>query len=284
MEAKRNYNLSAKLDVKNKDDTKSSNEFKAESKAKKNNINKTSTIVFTRKPTAIILNFFGTATHRNLVSSILLPFIKENVENYLKVNWKRKRVQKDIKRIKKEQKQRQNDFPMKINDNYDNENDFRKAIANYIQWAADKRTDHIGANKLMKHVCVFEDVPKALENWKHENIKIYGYATAKISAQKHFYKHTDHGNLLPFFDGFFDKSMGDKHSYETYISISKKLTVSTDKLLYITDLGKEAVAANKSGMKTFLIHRPGNKEIKQKYRKEFAVIQSFEEIEFSQTV
>ena len=57
---------------------------------------------------------------------------------------------------------------------------------------------------------------------------------------------------------YFDTNMGGKRNSDTYSLITKELTLPSNRILFLSDVTEELVAADKAGMKTVQITREGN--------------------------
>ena len=51
---------------------------------------------------------------------------------------------------------------------------------------------------------IYEDVPKALEEWTNAGKKIYIYSSGSVEAQKLLFGHSEHGDLLKVSIIFYD--------------------------------------------------------------------------------
>lgn len=106
---------------------------------------------------------------------------------------------------------------------------------------------------------VFDDVPPALRNWRQVGIDICIYSSGSVAAQKLFFAHTNHGNLLGLLSGFHDTTVGAKQSPESYRAIAAEMSLSPAELLFVSDVDAELRAAEQTGFQTALAVRPGNR-------------------------
>src|SRR5262249_43261721 len=64
------------------------------------------------------------------------------------------------------------------------------------------------ASRLRSHV--YLDVPPALRAWRQAGRDIRIFSSGSIEGQRVFFAHTDAGNLLEFFQGHYDTTLGSK--------------------------------------------------------------------------
>jgi enolase-phosphatase E1 len=102
---------------------------------------------------------------------------------------------------------------------------------------------------------VYSDAADTLKAWQSKGIPLYVYSSGSVPAQKLFFSHTDHGNLLPLFSGHFDTEMGEKRSVESYRRIANAIGCAPEGLLFLSDIVEELDAAREAGWQTVLIDR-----------------------------
>ena len=102
---------------------------------------------------------------------------------------------------------------------------------------------------------VYSDAVDSLKAWQSKGIPLYVYSSGSVPAQKLFFSHTDHGNLLPLFSGHFDTEMGEKRSVESYRQIANAIGCAPEGLLFLSDIVEELDAAREAGWQTVLIDR-----------------------------
>ncbi|WBW73518.1 methionine salvage haloacid dehalogenase-like hydrolase Utr4 [Schizosaccharomyces osmophilus] len=109
-------------------------------------------------------------------------------------------------------------------------------------------------NELVSHL--FPDVIPSIERALRSGAKVYIYSSGSIPAQKLYFSHTEFGDILPFFSGFFDTSTGIKTESASY----KKIIGDSDarEWLFLSDNIKELQAAQEIGLHVGLVVRPGN--------------------------
>ncbi len=102
---------------------------------------------------------------------------------------------------------------------------------------------------------VYEDAYEKLTFWHSQNIPIYIYSSGSIHAQKLFFRHTNYGDLLYLFSGFFDTNIGNKKETQSYVNISQSINYSPEEIIFLSDVEAEVNSANHVGFKTVLVLR-----------------------------
>ncbi|EFX62405.1 hypothetical protein DAPPUDRAFT_68011, partial [Daphnia pulex] len=125
---------------------------------------------------------------------------------------------------------------------------------------------------------LYEDVEEALKLWTSSGKKVYIYSSGSVEAQKLLFQHSVAGNLLQYFSGHFDTKIGLKIESASYQEISKSIAVAPDKILFLTDLPAEAIAANEAGVQVKLLVRPGNAPLNEETLQRFGICHNFKEI------
>lgn len=145
---------------------------------------------------------------------------------------------------------------------------------------------------------LFEDVMSSIRTW-HDQFKcsIYVVSSTDQETLKMLFENTNQGNLSQYLSGYVNlKKPGDKVISDTYKQFSDKISsnksghttnsstnhMSGTRILYLTDSGQEAKAANEasSNYECLLVNRPGNKRIRTYYLSQFQFISSFKDVEF----
>ena len=126
---------------------------------------------------------------------------------------------------------------------------------------------------------IYDDVLPQLIRWKEIGLDIRIYSSGSIAAQKLFFGHTQHGDLLHYFSGHYDTTIGGKKEAESYQKIAADIGVKPDSILFVSDLEGELEAARNAGVQVAAAIRPGNKPLSEKAV--FPRIASFDEIRVS---
>ena len=102
---------------------------------------------------------------------------------------------------------------------------------------------------------LYDDVVPALRNWHDAGHALAVYSSGSVPAQKLLFSHTDAGDLVPLFRGFFDTEIGHKRDADAYRLIADRLDRAPHDVLFLSDVVEELDAAREAGMRTVLLDR-----------------------------
>ena len=102
---------------------------------------------------------------------------------------------------------------------------------------------------------LYPDVAPALRAWKRGGHRLAVYSSGSVPAQKLLFSHTDAGDLVPLFDGFFDTEVGGKREAGSYRTIAAALGALPGDVVFLSDVVAELDAAREAGMRTKLVDR-----------------------------
>jgi len=105
---------------------------------------------------------------------------------------------------------------------------------------------------------VYDDVAPALAQWRDWGWDVRIYSSGSVHAQKLFFRHSVHGDLLPYFPGHYDTTTGSKREPASYEKIAADFGLPAGEILFLSDVVEELDAARTAGMQTALCIRPGN--------------------------
>ncbi|RLW00868.1 hypothetical protein DV515_00008485 [Chloebia gouldiae] len=111
---------------------------------------------------------------------------------------------------------------------------------------------------LRKQVKIFEDVVPAIRKWREAGMKVYIYSSGSVEAQKLLFGYSTEGDILELFDGHFDTKIGPKVESESYRRIAASIGCATNNILFLTDVPREANAAEEADTHVAVVIRPGN--------------------------
>ncbi|XP_046916939.2 enolase-phosphatase E1 [Dermatophagoides farinae] len=218
------------------------------------------------RPIAVLLDIEGTISDIKFVSHILLPFTKNNVRKYFEEMFDRPECQEMIERLR-ETRQYYPDYP-NIYPLSSGKNSVIKSVSDYslAHIVHRNRISEIKQLQILLWIWgyengllrghVYDEVTTVLHNWKHsQQIKIFVFSSAMVSAQQLLLCCTNHGNCLPLIDDFFDSSIGDKCNPQSYWNIAQAIGESPSKILFITDNNNEAKAALNANYNVCLMRR-----------------------------
>jgi len=81
---------------------------------------------------------------------------------------------------------------------------------------------------------IYPDVPGLFKQLQG-NVPIYIYSSGSILGQKLIFKHSNHGDLLPYIKGHYDTGIGSKLEKESYEKIREDIGDVGGKLLFVSD-------------------------------------------------
>ena len=232
---------------------------------------------------AILLDIEGTTTPIDFVHKTLFPFAKEKIGEFVEANFDA--IQEEIAQLKTEYKK---DFAEQIYGR-DFRADSPESIANYLKFLIETDRKSTPLKSLQGKIwqkgyesgelesVMFEDVPSAFERWKREGKTISIYSSGSILAQKLIFKYSNFGDLSSFISNYFDTNTGHKRTGESYVKIAHALNHPPKRVAFFSDITAELDAARFAGMKTALVVRKGNAQIKEQIT--HPIITNFDETE-----
>ncbi|XP_028661216.1 enolase-phosphatase E1 [Erpetoichthys calabaricus] len=242
-----------------------------------------------------LLDIEGTTTPISFVKDILFPYVKDNVQDYLIAHWEEDECKQDVYLLKKqaEEDSRQHRAgPVHCLDesvHTDEEKAIQEVVDNVLwQMAEDRKTTAL--KQLQGHMWraayaagkikgeVYEDVAPAIQTWRQLGMKVYIYSSGSVEAQKLLFANSTEGNLLDLFDGYFDTNIGAKVESKSYKRIAESIGCLPSNILFLTDLTREARAAEEAGVNVTVVVRPGNSELTEEEKSHFQLITSFNEL------
>ncbi|KAL7073530.1 hypothetical protein ACQ4LE_007549 [Meloidogyne hapla] len=243
---------------------------------------------------AILTDVEGTTTSIDFVKTVLFPFSFEHSGDFIqklvigKCEPEQQKIVDDLINTSNEHARESSEVSaIESNDNC--ETQISKLTANIQLWIKqDKKYTALknlqgliwedGYKRGLIHAHVYPDVPIAFERLNKSGIPIYIFSSGSIWAQKLLYSHTDYGDLAKFISSHFDTTIGPKFAKESYQRITEQIGIAPNKILFLTDIEKEAFAAKSAGLQVSLALRPGNDLLSESALKEFTTFFSFEEI------
>ncbi|KAJ8286742.1 hypothetical protein GJAV_G00042770 [Gymnothorax javanicus] len=254
------------------------------------------TVTIPPNTSVLLLDIEGTTTPITFVKDILFPYIKEHLEDYLSAHWEEDECKQDVYLLKKqaEEDSRENRAgPVHVIDqtvHTDEEKAIREVVDNVLwQMASDRKTTAL--KQLQGHMWrvaytsgkikgeVYQDVAPAIRRWRRQGLKVYIYSSGSVEAQKLLFGYSVEGDLLDLFDGHFDTNMGLKVESKSYQRIAERLGCVPENIMFLTDVTREARAAEEAGMNVTVVVRPGNLELTEEEKSHFSLITSFSQLE-----
>eukprot|EP01038_Epipyxis_sp_PR26KG_P004774 gene4774-6696_t len=231
----------------------------------------------------IIFDIEGTTTPITFVKDILFPYSTSHAKTYLISTWNESHTQKIVSELHNlaiEEK-----FPGITASTTDCESIVKyieslvksdrkvgplKNLQGYIWEEGYKKGEVVGQ--------LFDDFLPFLEEATNEGISVSIYSSGSRKAQQLLFKYSQHGDLTNHLTAYFDTKVGQKNSSESYVEILSTLGKSENpkKVLFVTDILAEAVAANEAGMSVVISKRPGNAPINDNHN--FQVFENYSQL------
>jgi enolase-phosphatase E1 len=221
---------------------------------------------FCDRADAILLDIEGTTTPVEYVFGVLFPFAKTHVEAFVQTHGQEQAVQADLKLLQQEYAlDRDRGIAVPEWD----ENSTTGAVP-YIHYLIEIDRKSTGLKSLQGKIWdrgyrdgtlrsqIFPDVRPAFERWTAMGKQLFIFSSGSVQAQQLLFRYTETGDLTGFLSGYFDTEIGSKKEAESYHKIAQTINVSSDRILFISDVADELKAAQAAGMQTLFSIRPGN--------------------------
>lgn len=218
----------------------------------------------------ILLDIEGTTSSVSFVYDVMFPFVRRELDQYLRVNWGSPALNEVCDLIAKDAgyesfdawcgsgrekgrgQQLIGEEVLRLMDG-DVKATGLKALQGLI-WRSGFESGEMRAH-------VYDDVLPAIQAWNNARCDIRIYSSGSIAAQKLFFGHTVVGNMLHLFQGHYDTTTGPKKEVESYCAIAKNFGLPPGEILFLSDVLAELEAARAAGLQTCLCKRPGNAEV-----------------------
>ncbi len=234
---------------------------------------------------AVLLDIEGTTTPIDFVHKTLFPFARAQMRDFVRGN--SLEIQAEIAQLRGEHA---DDFG---NGDYREifDESYHDSVGAYLQFLIDIDRKSTPLKSIQGKIWqkgyesgslvseIFDDVPAALKLWKSENKTVAIYSSGSVLAQKLIFKYSDHGDLTPLIDHYFDTNIGRKLETESFRKIALELRHEPENIVFVSDIVEELDAARAARMQTVLSIRNGNSVIKDRHT--HASIQTFDELTHS---
>ncbi|KAG0320157.1 Enolase-phosphatase E1 [Linnemannia gamsii] len=243
----------------------------------------------------VVSDIEGTTTPIVFVKDNLFPFVTSKLPEFLQRNWASEEMKSAVEALRVQAAKDvaegvANATPIAIESADVTAEKIQQDVIASIGWQM-KADRKIGALKAFQGYmwregyasgdlkgALYEDVIPAFDHWKAEGKKLYIYSSGSIAAQKLLFGYSEKGDLLHYFSGHFDTTIGPKVKSESYTNIAADIGVSPLRILFLSDNIHEIVAAKKAGFQTVVTDRPGNAPLTVEERNGNIVVKSFLEI------
>ncbi|KYM99785.1 PREDICTED: enolase-phosphatase E1 [Cyphomyrmex costatus] len=241
----------------------------------------------------VLVDIEGTTTSISFVKETLFPYVRQNLKDYIETKWENEEFKQDYEKLKeqakKDEEAKLEGFVAITGDKPEDEKD---SLLKNVLWQMDNDRKTAALKQLQGHMWreayktgtvkghIYEDVPKAIESWTNSGRKIYVYSSGSVEAQKLLFEYSVHGDLLKYFNGFFDTEVGAKQENDSYKNILSKIGEKPSNVVFLTDVVKEAAAAKEAGLSTVIVVREGNAPLTDEENVTYTTIKSFLDLTF----
>lgn len=215
----------------------------------------------------LLLDIEGTTSSISFVHDEMFPYVRENLDSYLKQEWESDDLTESIDLIRKDAGLENWPDPtlsreqqiQQVSDEVIRQMDLDLKATGLKNLQGKIWKNGFESGRLRAHL--FDDVKPALERFKAQGRDLRIYSSGSVQAQLLFFKHTVCGDLLPLFSAHYDTQVGGKKEVDSYRVITQDVGLSPDRILFVSDIPEELDAAMQAGLQTAISIRPGNSPI-----------------------
>jgi len=204
------------------------------------------------RPCAILTDIEGTTSSIAFVKEVLFPFAREHLPGFID----RDAGDPEVARLLDEARALANGQGLST----------AEVIAVLLRWIDEDRkatplktlqglvwADGYATGGLKSHV--YGDAVTGLRAWHAAGHAMFVFSSGSIAAQRLLFAHTPHGDLTPFFQGYFDTTTGPKLAPESYSKIAAAIGRPAGEVLFLSDHTGELDAAAAAGMRVICLDR-----------------------------
>jgi len=219
---------------------------------------------------AILLDIEGTTTPIAFVVEVLFPYARRHLRRHIEQHATLPDYESLFDRLREDHREKQRGgepVPVWV----DRPAAARlSSAATYAEWLMDRDSKSTALKDLQGKIWeegyergelvgeVFEDVPRAFERWRANNVQIGIFSSGSVLAQQLLFRYSSAGDLSGFAPRYFDTTTGPKTDVDSYRRIAAAIAVPAEDILFVSDTTGELDAARASAMRTRLAIRPGN--------------------------
>jgi 2,3-diketo-5-methylthio-1-phosphopentane phosphatase len=230
----------------------------------------------TRGPRVYLLDVEGTVAPLSLVTEQLFPYARRHVEPYLRAQvrepWIEAELAADLMLLAEENTAEDGAAGAPVLTKPGEDESWESTVpqaAAYLLWLMDRDRKSTALKSLQGRVwregfesgalvgTVFDDVPRALEQWSQQ-ARVAIYSSGSVEAQRLLFQYSSAGDLTPYLAAHFDTRVGPKREAASYQRIAESMAVKPQEILFCSDVVQELDAAREAGCETRLVVRPGN--------------------------
>lgn len=208
----------------------------------------------------VLLDIEGTTTPIDFVYKTLFPFARERIESFVVQHFETSAVSKAIELLKA-------DHTAENGTDLPEWSPTPTGASKFARWLMDRDRKATGLKALQGLIwkegyqtgelkaTLYDDVAPAIQRWTNDGKQVCIYSSGSILAQKLLFGHSTYGDLTDQLSGYFDTTTGPKRDADSYRAIADQLTVSTDQILFLSDMVPELNAAFEAGLSVGLVVR-----------------------------
>lgn len=216
---------------------------------------------------AIVLDIEGTVSSIRFVHDVMFQYVRKGLDGFLRANWDEPAVRTACDQIAKDAGAPSFSFWC---GGTDNRECCMTKLREEIFRLMDSDAKTTGLKELQGQIwregfqCgelrapLFPDVLPCLVAWNQAGFDVRIYSSGSAGAQRLFFQHTEQGNLLHYFKGNFDTTIGGKKVADSYRNIVRAMGIDASEILFVSDILAELNAAREAGLQTALSVRPEN--------------------------
>lgn len=202
---------------------------------------------------AILTDIEGTTSSLSFVKDVLFPYSRARLAEFVRAHNTDPEVRHALDDVRRE-----------VNAALDDD----AVIAQLIRWIDEDRK--ITPLKALQgliwetgyargdfHGHIYPDALEQLRAWRNDGLRLCVFSSGSVKAQRLLFGHTEHGDLTPMFDGYFDTTIGSKKEPEAYRRIAAAIGLPPREILFLSDIKDELDAARAAGMSTYWLIRAG---------------------------
>lgn len=237
---------------------------------------------------ALLLDIEGTTTPIAFVVSVLFPYARARLEDFISDNAGAPEIDVLIADLRIEHAAAASAGEPVVQWRDDTPVATRASACSFGGWLMDRDRKSTALKELQGRIWehgyrsgalvgqVFPDVPEALRRWRAAGRRAAIFSSGSVLAQRLLFGHSTAGDLTPLLSAYFDTTTGPKGEASSYVSIAGALELPPASVLFVSDVTRELDAARAAGMLVRLAIRPGNAPATDASR--FVAIHSFDEI------
>ncbi len=223
------------------------------------------------EPTVVLLDIEGTTTPIRFVTDVLFPYARAHMRSFLLTRVRDADFVPTLSALVHNSHQEQQLDPSApdVVTHISAENTAETATA-FALWLMDRDRKSTPLKQIQGEIwrtgyeqgalqgVVYPDAVAAIQRWKAQGKRVAIYSSGSIEAQKLIFGYSDHGDLRPWLDAYFDTTSGPKKASDSYLNIAQQMNVKPQEITFLSDNMEELLAARDAGVHGVLAVRPGN--------------------------